>query len=486
MGPASSSALRTPNGASPAAANGSGEDAYGSLSALGGPKKFKKKPVLVLDPEELERAHLMFQEASAELLGEEVERPVRPAGILGLAAMDDEDATPEDMGESDEPAAAEDDDDLPSADDVLRMTIPRAPVESDPDEDAFISQHLESLDVEHRIFPSLPMKSEAELEAEEEAERAAVRAAAASGEDEAHHNYALPEEDFDQAEWDEGEEDEAEDSAVTASLPPLGMTPTPRAPAAPPAVSEPKPVSNEPAKVPSAYVPQIPPRLHIEDEDGDTDDYLPLPEFSWRQKPAPEPEPQTQALPEPEPEPELEPEVDAAPVAIPVAPVEPQAAPTFQATPTFDDWADFDDFHESDDPALLEPEPEPESMTLREWAEPEPDWHDHAEPGFAAFATDDYAPEPEPAAETVEAGEPAYQEADGSWTAIEDEPVDGYAFMYANNPRARTLHALAEGEANSLRARLLREREEAKVQAEQRRSGSILLRFWMWLRSLFG
>ena len=111
MGSAASPALRDEN-----AANG---PVYGSLEGLGGPRKLKKKPVLVLDPEELEQAHAMFQDASAEMLGEQVERAPKPATILGLAPMEDDD--PEEMGESDE-AEAEDDTDMPSAEAVLSLT----------------------------------------------------------------------------------------------------------------------------------------------------------------------------------------------------------------------------------------------------------------------------------------------------------------------------------------------------------------------------
>lgn len=168
MGNATSSALRTDDPVTPAPAPGDDGPAFGSLANLGAPKKLKKKPVLVLDPEELEKAHMMFQEASAELLGEEVERPERDASVLGLAPIDDGDATPEDMGASDDSEAGDDSEDIPSAEDVLRMTASHPAM--DEAEEAFIAEQPESLDVDHRIFPSLPLKSEEEIAAEEAAE----------------------------------------------------------------------------------------------------------------------------------------------------------------------------------------------------------------------------------------------------------------------------------------------------------------------------
>ena len=63
MGNATSSALRADETVTPARMADNDGPAFGSLANLGGPRKFKKKPVLVLDPEELEKAHMMFQEA---------------------------------------------------------------------------------------------------------------------------------------------------------------------------------------------------------------------------------------------------------------------------------------------------------------------------------------------------------------------------------------------------------------------------------------
>lgn len=76
MAPASSSALRVD------------DSAYGSLEGLGMPRR-KKVPVLVLDPEELERAHQLFQEGAAEQLGDfdPQERANRPIPLFGLAPI---------------------------------------------------------------------------------------------------------------------------------------------------------------------------------------------------------------------------------------------------------------------------------------------------------------------------------------------------------------------------------------------------------------
>ena len=110
MGNATSSALRTDDPVTSATAPGADSSAFGSLSSLGGPRKFKKKPVLVLDPEELEKAHMLFQDASAELLGEDVERPERSAPLLGLAPMDLDDPEADAADTSDDDAEIIDDD----------------------------------------------------------------------------------------------------------------------------------------------------------------------------------------------------------------------------------------------------------------------------------------------------------------------------------------------------------------------------------------
>ncbi|QZH74316.1 MAG: hypothetical protein JY451_11555 [Erythrobacter sp.] len=173
MGIAASSALRADTGA-----NG---PAYGSLEGLGGPRVFKKKPVLVLDPDELEAAHALFHDAGAELLGEEVERAPRPVSILGLAPMDDD---PEELGHSDE-VDDDADDDLPSPEAVLSLTRRKTPLPEldyveDLEEEGYALGDFEALgelpadgfindglDLSTRIFPSLPIREVVEEELEE-------------------------------------------------------------------------------------------------------------------------------------------------------------------------------------------------------------------------------------------------------------------------------------------------------------------------------
>ncbi|WP_147366991.1 hypothetical protein [Aurantiacibacter zhengii] len=401
----------------PARMAGDDGPAFGSLANLGGPRKFKKKPVLVLDPEELEKAHMLFQEASAELLGEEIERPERPKSILGLAPIDDDEAAPEDMGESDDSEAGDDTDAIPSAEDVLRMTAGRTPVDPDLDiedgmEDDFISRQLENLDVGHRIFPSLPLKSEAEIAAEEEAELARIAARA---------NDAEPSADY------------------------LGDADLPS------------------SSIEIAYDPE--------------------------RTPAPAPAPRrTMAFPvDPLPEPEAEIEQAAAP-ELPVAPIESgRARRAFGDAPFLDFPAGPLRYEEEPRQAVSEDRVAPPPADLDGESEP----HADAEPPLAleldheweedvplGLAEEEHEVEPHDAANPVE---------DDSYTEIEDEPVDGYAFMYANSPRGRTLQALADGESNSLRAKLLKERADASAEAEAaERRPSISVRFANWLRGLFG
>ncbi|WP_343808186.1 hypothetical protein [Alteraurantiacibacter aestuarii] len=67
------------------------DDGFGSLITLG-PRKFKKKPVLTLDPEELEKAHLQFQLDGAQIMGEDAPLERAPVPVLGLAPIDAEEA----------------------------------------------------------------------------------------------------------------------------------------------------------------------------------------------------------------------------------------------------------------------------------------------------------------------------------------------------------------------------------------------------------
>lgn len=68
-----------------------GDSPYGSLITLG-PRTFKKKPVLMLDAEELAKAHLAIAMGGAEIMETmpdpvEAPRPRQPAMLLGLAPM---------------------------------------------------------------------------------------------------------------------------------------------------------------------------------------------------------------------------------------------------------------------------------------------------------------------------------------------------------------------------------------------------------------
>lgn len=129
MGIASSSAARlgdaAPTGALPGSgqaparpAGGADSPAYGSLELMGQPKK-KKKPVLVLDPDELAKAHQLFQDGAAQQM-DEFDWDERPSAVSGLVPMGSEDL-PEDRAtapvEDAEPEA-----DLPDPDKVLSLT----------------------------------------------------------------------------------------------------------------------------------------------------------------------------------------------------------------------------------------------------------------------------------------------------------------------------------------------------------------------------
>ncbi|MEN7536182.1 hypothetical protein [Aurantiacibacter flavus] len=120
MGPNSSSAaLRS-------------EDAFGSLASMGA-RKLKKKPVLVVDPDELAQAHQLFQQGAAEQMGEyePVQRPRAAVSLFGLAPMSDDDGddafvpgrSPFNDDDEDEVLEA----DAPAPDQVLALTRPRAP-----------------------------------------------------------------------------------------------------------------------------------------------------------------------------------------------------------------------------------------------------------------------------------------------------------------------------------------------------------------------
>ncbi len=482
--------MRADETATPAHAAGEDGPAFGSLANLGGPKKFKKKPVLVLDPEELEKAHMMFQDASAELLGEEVQRPERPSAVLGLAPMDDEDSSPEDMG-ADEEGDETDDTEVPTAEDLLRMSASRP--EPDPDDEAAIAAHLEGLDFDHRIFPSLPLKSDEEIAAEEEAELArserekaeefengdaddftpphdaAYRAEATYNEPgmastggdappvdpraqrfpvnplpEPEAEYDLPEEAFAEPEIESQTEEPAERAQVFGDEPFLEFPTGP--------ISW-RPVAGEPAADLEPAAEQ-----DLNEAQPDTDASVEDDTFA--------------ALPEVEAEAEFEPDAWSEPMEEPASselPLDyatvPEAVPEDRssAEPEDDTSADYEPYSPYTD----------EDPNRFEW-----EMEEVVEDGHVPPPPQD---RPEPADDFLEE---EIDEEDDSYTETDDEPVDGYAFMYSANPRGRTLHALAEGESNSLRARLIREREQAQAESEYASGPSLWAKFTSWLRGL--
>ena len=131
MGYASSNAVRR-------------DDAYGSLGGSfgGSERKLKKKPVLVLDPEELAKAHQLFQIGAAEQLGEfdPRNRISVPAAavfgmILGGVKFEDEeddyvaptDLAPNEMGDEEE----EPEEELPPIDLDALLALTRAEQEEE-------------------------------------------------------------------------------------------------------------------------------------------------------------------------------------------------------------------------------------------------------------------------------------------------------------------------------------------------------------------
>ena len=126
MGSASSSAARVSEAPS-----------FGSLASMG-VRTLKKKPVLVLDPDELEQAHLLFQQGAAEQMGEfdpEL-RERAPSTLFGLAPLSDDDGVdradpvPADELVEVELGAVEEieeDAELPAPEKVLALTRPSEP-----------------------------------------------------------------------------------------------------------------------------------------------------------------------------------------------------------------------------------------------------------------------------------------------------------------------------------------------------------------------
>ncbi|OYX63974.1 MAG: hypothetical protein B7Y88_12225 [Sphingomonadales bacterium 32-64-17] len=122
MGPkSSSSALRS-------------EDAFGSLASMGA-RRLKKKPVLVVDPDELAQAHQLFQQGAAEQLDDYVpeQRPRANVSLFGLAPLSESDK--DDMftqalspfNDDDKCADDLEEADAPAPEKMLSLTRPREP-----------------------------------------------------------------------------------------------------------------------------------------------------------------------------------------------------------------------------------------------------------------------------------------------------------------------------------------------------------------------
>ncbi|RJY08311.1 hypothetical protein [Aurantiacibacter aquimixticola] len=430
MGTAASSALRDDTA--------SAGLAYGSLTGLGAPRKLKKKPVLVLDPEELAQAHAMFHDASAEMLGEDVERAPRPATVLGLAPMLDDD--PEDMGASDE-VESDAEDDLPSPEAVLSLTHRKnAPPVDDTfaaeDESIFApdlpeqAEIEDGLDLSTRIFPSLPLQPDASDESELPAEAEDV----------------APPETGDAAQRDASLEHVAEEPEADMSA--FDDTTLP-----------------EPDALLSDYADLTPEEPKVdEDQEAPVEGrgtHAHTSDTAW---------------------------VDPLDAALEDAlSDEPQGPPP----------ARFDELNPAKNYELPD-----EVFDLETWlADPEdadPQTPKQGERPARIDASDlaDHQAEPEtsPPIETADnrvddIASPGEQDEsdsdDARFTVAEDDAVDGYAFMRDPRSRRAAVASATPGQQSALRAKLLREKEEAEEAARAAEaSGSILLKLWNWLRGL--
>ena len=137
MGTASSSAARLTDVESDDLVSGlePANDAYGSLAALATRPKPKKKPVLVLDADELAEAHLMFQQDAALQL-EDAEHVERAPMTLGLAPLGSDAATDDSLDPDDDDYTVEAD--APEPDKVLGLT--RAEPREEADEAAPVAR----------------------------------------------------------------------------------------------------------------------------------------------------------------------------------------------------------------------------------------------------------------------------------------------------------------------------------------------------------
>lgn len=160
------------------------DDGYGSLMGTGGPKK-KKKPVLVLDADELEQAHLAIAMGGQHIMEaddepEAMERIRMPSSMLGLAPMgsvadDDEDdyalseedmdsfadQEPEDYSEEGLSEEEEMEDDSSFIESSLEHLLrPASRVEVEDDEE----QAIPSIEEQLKKMRALPIPSEEPLE----------------------------------------------------------------------------------------------------------------------------------------------------------------------------------------------------------------------------------------------------------------------------------------------------------------------------------
>ena len=469
MAPASSSAMRDETAFNDAA--------YGSLSGLGGPKVFKKKPVLVLDPEELEAAHALFHEGAATLVSDEVEQAPRPARVLGLAPMDDHDDEADDTVDPDDivDEDAEEEDDTPiDAAAVLSLTRSRStaytmeeyfgedelaeeaefsPAAYDPDalpqpDDAID----DGLDLSKRIFPKLPIQSEpqdAPVETDDD--------------------VAIPVEDLaDDLPMVANQKD-----VVTPGFTGLSIEPEPEG------AQQEKPEREEQVDEPSDEA--------VEDHDPASDADFPQPTFdAGKEIPldaklsdfaslelvddeldAVEHTAAPANLAEPEPPVEIN---DIAPSQPPAATGEPKPARFDEVNPA----------------RIAEDE---DAFDLEAWLSEE-----QAEPVISTGKTYySYPPEPEPEPEpepdpTVQPEAAADEDETSNVTYTGDDTVDGYAFM-RTDPRSRGMPVppTQAGSGNSLRARFKQPEAEAPPVATpaEEPTDSILGRFGMALRKWF-
>ncbi|MBH5322936.1 hypothetical protein [Aurantiacibacter sediminis] len=503
MGIASSSALRDEN-----AGNG---PAYGSLETLGARPKPKKKPVLVLDPDELAQAHAMFQDASAELMGEEVERPQRPATILGLAPMEDDDL--EEMGQSDEPDA-EDDDAVPNAEDVLsltrrksapvldhglddaiandlRMQTPDAdqiaasgtdPISGDDDFGGYADPDgpiEDDIDLENRIFPSLPVQPElAETESEPaEAEAAQTPPAqpvvpaepemSASAEPKIAEEIPQQTSSLESLQARLAKRDAENQSHDFETTEPGAIE---------------KPNSRASHFAPSREDVEELRQRHSKDwfeldrDDVEKRELQAWADENWQNdKPA-----------------SSENRVDARetdkPRATAPEPMEPRPAPARPEPKQSSDFAPPPpvQMQPPAQNAESEPEPQPKPAVPTPVASDKDRWEEAKPAAPMAESADHISPE-----STEVAGDNAATAdiSDESYTLTDDDQTDGYAFMRDPRSRRSAVTATPQGRQSALRAKLLRdaEREAAEKAARQSRaSNSVVLRFWNWLRGLFG